>query len=102
VKGLPTRVVLAGLLLVALVVAGVVSGFASGSPDGLERVATDQGFIEHEKQHATQDGPFSDYETSGVSDGRISTGAAGIIGSLVVLLVAGGVVYVVRRRPVAD
>ena len=32
-RGVPTRVVLAGMLLVALVLAGVVSFYASGHPD---------------------------------------------------------------------
>jgi cobalt/nickel transport protein len=95
---LSTRVVLAGLLLVALVLAGVVSFYASGSPDGLERVAEDTGFIDTASEHAAADGPLADYRTTGIDDSRLSGGVAGVTGSLVVLVLAGGLVIAVRRR----
>jgi cobalt/nickel transport protein len=98
VKRLPTRVVLAGLLFSALVLAGVVSFYASGSPDGLERVAEDTGFIDTADDHAAAEGPLADYRTDGIGNARLSGGVAGVAGSLVVLVVAGGVAFAVRRR----
>jgi hypothetical protein len=85
-------------LLVALLLAGVVSFYASNRPDGLERVAADHGMTQAERQHAAEHGPFADYRTKGVDDGRLSGGLAGVVGSLVVLTLAGGLAFVVRRR----
>jgi len=89
--------VIAGVV-VALLLAGVVSFYASGSPDGLNRVALDHGFASAEKTPATADGPLAGYETKGVSDGRLSGGLAGVLGCLVVLVLAGGLAAAVRRR----
>jgi hypothetical protein len=78
-----TRLVAAALLLVALVLAGVVSRFASGDPDGLTKVSEDHGFAHTEKHgHA-----ILDY-------GSVS----GVVGVLVVLALAGGLTFAVRRR----
>lgn len=85
-------------LLVALLLAGVVSYYASSSPDGLERVAEDQGFSKSAKKHPGADGPMADYSVKGVDDDRLAGGLAGVVGSLVVLVIAGGVAYAVRRR----
>lgn len=85
-------------LLVALVLAGVVSYYASNSPDGLNRVATDQGFSKAQKAHASDGSPLAGYATKGVDNPRLSGGIAGVAGSVVVLLLAGGVTFVVRRR----
>lgn len=97
-----TRVLVLVGLAVALLLAGVVSFYASSSPDGLNRVAEDQGISAAEKKHGAEDGPLAGYETNGVADGRLSGGLAGVIGSLVVLTIAGGVAYGVRRRRPED
>ena len=52
------RLFLAAGLLVAVGLALVVSGFASSSPDGLEKVAEDKGFLETAKDHLFADGPW--------------------------------------------
>ena len=101
-KGAPTRVVVAVGLLVALLLAGVVSHYASSDPDGLNKVAQDKGFAATQKDHRTGDGPFAGYTTHGVGDGRFSGGRAGVVGCVVVLTLAGGVAYAVRRRSPAD
>ena len=93
-----TRTVRLGILLVALVLAGVVSFYAASSPDGLTKVSLDKGFAETETEHGAADGPFAGYGSSFIDDERLSGGVAGIVGVLVVLLLAGGVTYVVRRR----
>lgn len=87
---------LAGLVA-ALVLAGGISFYASSSPDGLEWVAEELGFAETAADHALGDGPLADYQAAGVEDGRISGGLAGVAGTAVVLAVASGLVWAVRR-----
>jgi hypothetical protein len=74
--------VIAGLL-VAVGLALVVSGFASSSPDGLEKVAEDKGFLETARDHAFADSPLADYAVEGVDNERLSTGLSGLIGVLI-------------------
>ena len=79
----PRRRVAAGLFIAGTTV-GLASLFASNSPDGLEKVATDLGFI-----NTSQAAPFelfADYSVPGF-DGAAGTALAGVIGALVVLLV---------------
>ncbi|HET6561698.1 MAG TPA: PDGLE domain-containing protein [Marmoricola sp.] len=101
-RRVPTKVLVVTGLLVALLLAGVVSFYASGSPDGLERVAEDKGFLDREDEHAVADGPLADYQAKGVDNDRLAGGVAGVTGALVVLLLAGGLTYAVRRRPPAS
>ena len=97
-----TRVVRVGILVVALVLAGLVSYYAASTPDGLNRVAEDQGFSSTQKKHATSDNPLAGYDTKGIGNARLSGGLAGVVGVLVVLTLAGGLVLVVRRRRTPD
>lgn len=97
-RRVPTRWVLAGLAVVALLFAGVLSYYASGSPDGLEYVATEHGFIDSAEEHDAADSPLADYSTKGVDDARLSGGLAGVVGTLVVLALAGGLAWLVRHR----
>lgn len=85
-------------LLAALLVAGGVSLFASSNPDGLEYVAEKVGFADAAEDSATADSPLSDYQVKGVENDALSGGLAGVLGALVVLVVAGGLAWVVRRR----
>ena len=91
-----------GIAVVALLLAGVVSYYASSHPDGLEYVAGKAGFLDSASDHGAADGPLADYGTKGVDNARLSGGLAGVIGTVVVLLVAGGLALVVRRRPAAS
>jgi hypothetical protein len=77
------RLFLLGGLLVAVGLALLVSGFASGSPDGLEKVAEDKGFLETARDHLFADGPLADYTVRGIDNERLSTGVSGLIGVLV-------------------
>lgn len=88
-RGFPARWWLVGLAVAALVVL-IAAVLASGDPDGLERVATDQGFSQ-----AAEDAPFSiipDYTVPGMG-GTLSTIVAGLLGIAVVF----GVVWLVGR-----
>jgi cobalt/nickel transport system permease protein len=89
-----------GGLAATLLVATVVSQFAASAPDGLERVAADQGFSESAGEHALSSSIFADYATRGVGDGRLSLAVAGASGVAIVLAVGSGLFAAVRdRRP---
>jgi len=85
-------------LAVALALAFFLSPQASRQPDGLNRVAIDQGFSGEETGHRTEDSPLAGYGVDGVDDDRLSTGLSGIIGVTVTFAAAGGLFLVLRRR----
>jgi hypothetical protein len=93
-----TRTLVLVGVLVALVLAGVVSFYASSAPDGLSRVAEDHGFAASETEHRRADSPMADYATKGVDDERLSGGIAGVAGTLIVLGLASGGFWLLRRR----
>lgn len=93
-----TRAVLLALLVLSLLLAGVVSFYASSQPDGLEKVATSIGFIDTATDSMAANSPLADYQLQGVDDDRLAGGAAGIIGSLVVLTLALGLFRMSGRR----
>ena len=101
----------AAFALVALVFAGVFSYFADSDPDGLdsatlkgcEVVETDAGeeltgdcIAKNAKDHDLADGPLADDAVGG--DDRF-TGVAGVLGVVGTLVVAGGLFWVLRKRP---
>ncbi|MFE4640982.1 energy-coupling factor ABC transporter permease [Streptomyces sp. NPDC056730] len=96
-----TRKVWATGLVTALVLAGFVSFYASANPDGLEKVAADQGIDRKTEPHHTADSPLADYGVRDVDDARISGGLAGVIGVGATVAVGTGVFWVVRRRRTA-
>ena len=67
-------------LLVSIGLAGIVSFYASSSPDGLEKVAGDIGFIETAKDHTLDNSALADYSVAGIENERLSVGIAGILG----------------------
>ncbi|MEU8620133.1 energy-coupling factor ABC transporter permease [Streptomyces sp. NPDC048623] len=90
-----------GGVVTALVLAGFVSFYASASPDGLEKVAADQGIDSEVRPHAAADSPLADYGVKDVSNARLSGGLAGVIGVGATLAVGTGAFWVVRRRRTA-
>jgi len=93
-----TRRFFAAFLVTALLVAGVASYYASSHPDGLEFVAGDTGFLDRADDSPTAGSPLADYSTKGIDDVRVSGGVAGVVGSLLVLVLSGGMFWVLRRR----
>jgi len=93
-----TRRFFAVALVVSLLVAGVASYYASSHPDGLESVADKTGFLSSAEESPTSKSPLADYSTKGVDDPRLSGGIAGVVGSLSVLVIAGGLFWGLRRR----
>jgi hypothetical protein len=95
-----TRVFIVLVLALAVGLATAVSPFASSSPDGLERVAEDEQFLEEGRLAAIQeDSPIPDYAFPGVENERVATGLAGFVGCLGVFAVGYGLAFVLRRRP---
>ncbi len=71
----------AAALAVSLAVAVLLAPLASQEPDGLERVAQDQGFVSAAKEPVLNFTPFSDYELPGIEGdlGLILVGVAGTL-----------------------
>jgi hypothetical protein len=91
-------------LAVALALAFFVSPEASSKPDGLNKVAIDQGFADRTQAHDLEDSPLAGYDVDGVDNDRLSTGVAGIIGVGATFAIAGGTFFLLRqvsrrRRP---
>ncbi|ADU00014.1 PDGLE domain-containing protein [Mycolicibacterium gilvum] len=99
----------AAFAVATMLIAGVVSSFASSSPDGLdsatlrgcEIVETGAGeelrgecIAQHAQEHPLTSSPLADYAVEG-RDG--TGGAAGVVGVLVTVLVAGGVFWAIAR-----
>ena len=92
-----TRDILIGLAA-ALLLAIAVSPFASPSPDGLERVAEDKGFLEKGEGPSVVAAPIPDYAMPGIANEKLATSAAGVAGTLAVFGLAWGVGSLVCRR----
>jgi cobalt/nickel transport protein len=86
-----------GALFVSLLLAGVVSFYASSNPDGLEKVASEVGFIETAEDHTIADSPLADYGVKGVDNERLSVGLSGVIGVLGTAGVSVGLFYFLRK-----
>lgn len=84
--------VLGGVVLLVLLAFGVAP-FAASAPDGLELVAIELGFAETALDHQLADSPLADYGISGLGDGILAVGVAGLIGALAV----GALVLVIAR-----
>ncbi len=91
------KFIFVGLLISALL-AGGASFYASSNPDGLEKVATDIGFIDTAKDHATSDSALADYGVKGVENERLSVGVAGLIGVIATGAFSGGLFLLLRRK----
>ncbi|MFZ5634096.1 MAG: PDGLE domain-containing protein [Bacillota bacterium] len=71
------------VLLLALIVAAFLSPFASSSPDGLERVAEDLGFLDKGEGEPIIKSPIPDYVFPGIENESVATTAAGVTGTLI-------------------
>jgi len=89
-------------LLISALLAGGASFYASSSPDGLEKVAEDIGFIETAKDNSNADTALADYGVKGVENERLSVGAAGVIGVIATGALSGGLFLLLRRKKADD
>jgi cobalt/nickel transport system permease protein len=84
----------AAALVVALALAVFISPFASSQPDGMERVAIDQGFAAAAAEApAWRFSLIPDYSFPGISNPALATGLAGGVGTLLLF----GVVLLLGR-----
>lgn len=91
------RLVQFGLIL-SLLIAGVLAYYASAHPDGLEFVAERLGFLDSAQDSATSASPLAGYGVSGVGDGRLSSGLAGVLGVAAVAVIAFALFRVLGHR----
>ena len=73
----------------------LLAPFASASPDGLERVAEDQGFID-----TARDAPYAvvaDYVFPGIESEALATILAGVTGVTIIFLLLAGGTYLAFR-----
>ena len=82
-------------LLVALLLA-IISPIASSFPDGLEKVAEDQGFLETAQESSFTIMP--DYSFPGIENEAVATIIAGILGTLLVFVAALGVAGLLKTQ----
>jgi hypothetical protein len=81
---------------VAVGLATAASPFAASSPDGLERVAENEAFLDRGETQETS--VLADYAVPGVGDERVATGLAGFGGTLLAFAAGSGAALLVRRR----
>ena len=82
-------------LILCLAIA-CLAPLASSSPDGLERVAEDKGFLD-----LGEEAPFqviADYVFPGIENEAVATILAGIIGTLILFGVAYGIAWLLTLR----
>lgn len=95
----PLKIFIAVALALAVGLAIGLSPYASSSPDGLEKVAEDKGFIDDGTLHSIQeDSPIPDYAFPGIDNPRVATAVAGFVGTLMVFLIAFAIAWLLGRR----
>jgi cobalt/nickel transport protein len=87
-------------LVVSVLLAILISPFASSSPDGLEKVAEDKGFLEkaEEQEPAWKHSPIPDYAVGGTDNELLATSVAGLIGTLLTFAVGLGLAKLIARK----
>jgi cobalt/nickel transport system permease protein len=85
-------------IVTAVLLVVFVAPFANPNPDGLERVAADNGIDAAVTDHDLAGSPLADYGVDGVDNAMFGTGLAGIAGIVATLVVGVGLVWIVRRR----
>lgn len=86
------------VLLVAVIVAALFSPFASSAPDGLERVATDLGFIEKGEGSQVMESPVPDYVFPGIENEAVATAVAGVAGTALTFAAMYGLARLLKKR----
>ena len=88
-------------LVVAIALAIFGGPFASSSPDGLEKVAEDKGFLQAASAEKTvwTKSPFPDYQVRGIESEGVSTSLAGFAGTVLVFGLGFVAIRLVARAP---
>ncbi len=93
-----------GALVLALL-AAFAAPFASSEPDGLQRVARDEGFGVTEREHSLRDGPFAGYgfdAVDGHEAGRSMAAFAGVVLTFLLAFAVTTLVSGIRNRRRAE
>ena len=94
----PVAAFIVGGVAVAVLLVAVVAPRVSSDPDGLERVAIDQGFAAQAEDGALGDSPLAGYG-SDANEGGVGTVVAGLIGLTATFVAGAGLVLLGRRNP---
>ena len=86
------------LFLLSIALAVFISPFASTSPDGLERVAEDKEFLHNAEGQEKISAPLPDYSVPGIGGEGLSTSLAGLIGTIITFVIAGGIAFVLKKK----
>ena len=83
---------------ISLLLALFLSPFASLSPDGLEKVAEEKGFLE-KGDHWTlwKHAPLFDYLIPGIQNEKLATALAGLIGTVGIFMIAIGLGKILKK-----
>ncbi|MFH1612918.1 MAG: PDGLE domain-containing protein [bacterium] len=91
------KIILLGLFIsIALVF--FIAPFASSSPDGLEKVGQDKGFLHKGEGQEVFNAPFPDYTISWIQNEKISTSLSGLIGIFFTFLIIYILGYFVKKQ----
>ena len=85
-------------LFVAVTLAFVFSPFASSSPDGLEKIAEQKGFLEKGEGPAVLKAPIPDYTWPRVANKKLATSLSGLVGVLIVFGLTYGLASSLKRK----
>jgi hypothetical protein len=85
------------VLIAALLLATLITHVSSPWPDGLERVAVDQGF-EKKAENPIFPSPIPDYLFPGLTNKEGATSLSGALGTLAMFCVGCGVAILLKRR----
>lgn len=97
-RPLPMRLFVALALSLAIGLAFFLSPHASSAPDGLNRVAGDNGFDAGARVDAIQrSSPIPGYAFPGIDDEQLAKGVAGFVGTLGVFALGYGAALTIRR-----
>lgn len=85
------------VLLLGFICSVFLSPFASSCPDGLEKVAEDQKFIDRGAGEPLISSPIPDYVMPGIANERMATSVAGLVGTAIVFIVTLGIAKVLQK-----
>lgn len=85
-------------LAIACILGIFLSPFASSSPDGLERVAEDKGFLHKGEGKEVFKAIIPDYIFPGIKHQRLATSLASLVGTIFTFAIAYGLGWVIKRK----
>lgn len=92
------------VFLVSVLLAILISPFASSSPDGLEKVAEEKGFLAkaEDEPPAWKHAPIPDYAVGSTENESLATALAGLIGTALTFAVGLGLAKVIASKKKAQ